>query len=182
MADIDRAQGAPIPPEMVTKYRDMGDGTHAVVVAAGGAGSSNPVEFSEAWRVSYTQNRILNDSDKTFTVPAATEWQILWVWVQYTSTAAAGDRQLVVEVRNAANDVINQVRVGDTQAASELRYYSFGSGMYDLVAFRDTDWLSTPLPPLLLQAGDQLRVYDNNAVAAAADDMLVSIQLATRSV
>jgi len=34
MADIDREQGAPIPTTMVTKYRDMGDGTHALQVYA----------------------------------------------------------------------------------------------------------------------------------------------------
>lgn len=181
MADFDRTQGQGVPNDMVTKYRDMGDGTHAEVVAVGSSGA--PAVISESWRVTHTQNRILNDSDKTFTVPASTEWQVLWVWVQYTSTAAAGNRQLVVEVRNAANNVIGQFRAGAVQAASLTRYYQFGASMADLQAFRDTDWLMTPLHPgLLLQAGDQVRVYDNNAVAAAADDMLVAVQLATRSV
>jgi len=34
MADIDRAQGAPIPATMVTRYKDMGDGTHALQTAS----------------------------------------------------------------------------------------------------------------------------------------------------
>ena len=34
MADIDRRQGSPVPENMVSKYKDMLDGTHALVVAA----------------------------------------------------------------------------------------------------------------------------------------------------
>lgn len=35
MADIKREQGSSAPPTMVTKYKDMGDGTHALVIANG---------------------------------------------------------------------------------------------------------------------------------------------------
>jgi len=58
----------------------------------------------------------------------------------------------------------------------------FGSALADLVVFRDTDYLMTPLPPIVLEAGDIVRIYDNNAVAAAADDMIVQMQIAARTV
>ena len=56
------------------------------------------------------------------------------------------------------------------------------AALADLTAFRDTDYLMTPLPPtLILRAGDQLRVYDNNNVAGT-DDMVVQTQFAEREV
>jgi len=145
--------------------------------------ASNPVNSIDSWRVSLQSDETTNDSDKTFTVPASTEWQVLWVWVELATTATVGNRQLVIEIQDSAADVIGQFRAGVVQAASLTRYYQWAASMADLQAFRDTDWLMTPLPPgLILQAGDILRVYDNNAVDAAADDMVVQMQIASRSV
>jgi hypothetical protein len=146
--------------------------------------TTTPLNIIDAWRVSLQSDETLNDSDKTFTVPADTEWQILWIWAEFTTTATVGNRQLVIEIQDTANDVIGQpARAGVTQAASLTYYYQFGPGLADLVAFRDTDWLSAPIPPTtILKAGDIVRVYDNNAVDAAADDLILQMQIAARSV
>ena len=57
----------------------------------------------------------------------------------------------------------------------------FAPGLPDLTAFRDTSYLQTPLPPsLILPAGYDVRVYDNNAVDASADDMVVQMVVAER--
>ena len=151
---------------------------------AGGIVVADPLPTIDAWRVSLQADETADDSDKTFTVPASTEWQILWIWVEFTSTATVGDRQLVIEVQDSANDVIGQpMRAQAVQAASLTRYYMFGASLPDLDAFRDTDWLCSPIPPgLILQAGDQLRIYDNNAVDAAVDDMILQVQVGARSV
>ena len=143
-----------------------------------------PIITSDNWRVSLVSDEVLNDSDKVvYTCPADTEAQVLWIWIEFTTTADQGDRQIVVQVQDAANDVIGEWRAGAVQAASLTRYYMFAASMADLMAFRDADWLMTPLPPgTLLQEGDQLRVYDNNAVAANADDMIVQVQIATRTI
>ena len=45
--------------------------------------STNPVNIIDSWRVGLQSDETLNDSDKTFTVSANQEWQILWVWVEY---------------------------------------------------------------------------------------------------
>jgi len=147
-------------------------------------GAANPVPITDDWRVSLLSDETADDSDKSFTVPADTEYQILWIWVEYTSTAAAGNRQLEIQVQDAVADVIAHLaRAGAVQAASLTRYYQFGPGLADLGAFRDTDYLTTPIPPTsILQAGDILRIWDNNAVAAAADDMICQIQIASRTV
>jgi len=40
MADYDLTQGESVPNTMKTKYEDMGDGTHALVVSAAGSAGS----------------------------------------------------------------------------------------------------------------------------------------------
>jgi len=149
----------------------------------GSTSVTNPIYVTDVWRVTLVSDEGANDNDKTvITVPGDEEIQILWVWIEYTSDANAGNRQLVVEVQDTASDVIAQFRVGAVQAASLTRYYMLASSLADLTTFRDTDYLMTPLPPtLILREGDQLRVYDNNGVSAA-DDMVVQVQVAEREI
>lgn len=135
------------------------------------------------WTILQMEDEGADDNDKSFTVPAGQEWQILWMWVEYTSTATVGDRQLVVQVQDAATDVIaDWARAGIVQAASVARNYLFAPALADLLGFRDTDYLTTPIPVTsFLKAGDVLRVYDNNDVDDD-DDMVVQIQYARRVV
>jgi len=143
----------------------------------------DPVEVRDTWRTGLEADETLNDSDKTFTVTASVEWHILTIWVEFTSTGTAGNRQLVVELQDNAADVIGRFIAGITQAASLTRYYQFGPALADLEAERDADWIMTPFPPtIVLPAAYVLRVYDNNAVDAAADDMIVQILRGTRAV
>ena len=146
--------------------------------------SDVPVYTIDSWRVELQSDETTNDSDKSFTVDSGEEWQVLWLWVELATTATVGNRQLVVEIQDSANDVIAQVaRAGVTQAASLTYYYQFAPGNADLTAVRDSDYLTTPIPPtLILQGGDILRVYDNNAVDASADDMVLQMQIASRAV
>jgi hypothetical protein len=135
------------------------------------------------WDVVTVSDETADDSDKTITVPARYEYQVLWIWIELTTTATVGDRQLQIDLRDAADDVIGQVRVGAVQAASLTRYYMLAPALADHGAFRDTDYLMTPLPPtVFLPAGYDIRIFDNNAVAAAADDMVVQMQVARRPV
>ncbi len=141
------------------------------------------IAVSDNWRVSLQSDETADDSDKTFTVPASTEWQILWIWVELVTTVAAGDRQMVIQIQDTGADVIGEIRAGVVQAASLTRNYMFAPAVADLLGFRDTVFLMTPIPPtLILQAGDIVRVYDNAAIAAATDDMVVQMQIASRAV
>lgn len=144
----------------------------------------DPLDVRDTWRVATISDVTLNDSDKSFTVPADTERHILNIWAEFTTTATVGDRQLVVEIQIAGPDVTAQwARVGVVQAASLTRYYELAPGLPDDLAFRDTDYLRCPIPVTsLLKAADVVRVYDNNAVDAAADDLLIFIQHADRGI
>jgi len=141
---------------------------------------------SESWRVALTQDEDANDSDKTFTVPASQEWQLLWIWVEYasfTGTAANPTRQLELQMLDSGDDVIGTLHPGKTQTNGQSYNYMFAPGLPDLTSFRDTSYLLTPIPTtLFLAAGQKLRVWDNNAADAGNDDMNVQIQYAWRSV
>lgn len=119
----------------------------------------------------------VNDSDKTFTVPANKIWIVNSIWVELISTASAGTRQMVVQIQDGAADVIGEMRAGVTQIASLTKNYMFGQGVPDLVALRDTTFISTPLPPIVLPETFKVRVFDKAAIAAAADDMVVQMMV-----
>lgn len=137
----------------------------------------------ESWRIETKTETNANDSDKTFTVDADEEWQILGLHVTYAATSTAGNRQLVVEWSEAtAANLIGQVRAGLVQAESTTYYYMIAPGLAPAAAVVDSDFVTVALPPVKLTAGQKIRVYDNNAVAAAADDMTIRMQIASRSI
>ena len=146
-------------------------------------GSENyPLTIVDGWEIETLALEGANDSDKHVTVPANTLYQVLWVWVELTTSATVGNRQVAVEIQDAAADVIGQVRVGQVQAASLTRYYMLAPALADHLAFRDTDYLMTPMPSTLILGPQQvLRVFDQNIIDVNADDMVVQIQIASRA-
>jgi len=145
--------------------------------------SDEPVEVVDTWSPLLIPDETANDSDKSFTVPANYMYQVLWIWVELTSDATVGNRQMTIELQDNAADVIGRWKAGAVQAASLTRNYCFGPSNADLTAFRDTTFLMTPIPPtVVLPAGYIIRVYDSAAVAAAADDMVVQLMVARRAV
>lgn len=155
--------------------------TNVEQASMGGGGL--PVIMSESWRTALTIDKLADDSDKSFTVPASREWQILRVFIKYASTATVGDRQLELRIVSAAADMIGKYLASVVQAASLTRYYQFAPGSADLLGFRDTDMLNINMGVgEILGAGQVIRVFDNNAVAVAADDMEVYIEYAERTI
>ena len=151
----------------------------------------NPIPVSEvfggpnsgSWEIDSNYNGDLNDSDKVYTVPMTQEVQVFTIFVDLTTTATVGDRQLQLLFQNAQARTILDIRPNVVQAASIQRFYSFGPSLANQLAFYDTDVLQTPIPPTLFGKGNYtLRIWDNNVVDAAADDMLVTIAFGKRIV
>jgi hypothetical protein len=161
--------------------RDLDNGD----VGAVALNADAQVIIDDYWRPSLQAEETENDSDKSFTVPASTQWRVKSIWVELTTTADVGDRVIGVEIQDSAADVILKIEAGAVQAASLARYYAFAPWQADLIAFRGagSDLLLTPLPPdLVLPAGYIVRVYDTAAIAAAADDMIVQMLVDARTV
>lgn len=204
MADLTPKVTEQIPNDTRSRFKDMGDGTHALVRAMGsnsgvdigdvtvnnaaGAGAyvqpgtATTWDTSEVWRSALVSSETTNDSDITLTVTAGQEWQLLSIWVELVTTATVGNRQLSVVITDAADDVIARIDAGAVQAASLTRNYLFAVGVARELGFVNTAYLQVPLVPWILPAGYKIRVYDSTAVDAAADDMVVQMLYAYRTV
>lgn len=123
----------------------------------------------------------LNDSDKLLSVLGNTEWIVKWVWVELTTTAVAGNRQITIEIQDAAADVIGVIKAGVAQAASLTYNYLFAPHVSDLTAVRDSTYVMTPMPEWILPASYGVRIWDSFARDPAADDMIVQMQVVART-
>lgn len=134
-------------------------------------------QFQLEWVPKFVSDTTDNDSDKAFTVPSNKHWEVQWVWVELVSSGTAGNRQIVVEIQDGSTDVIALVNAGAVQAASVTRNYLFSPYVGDLTSFRNTTYLTNPIPNFILRPGYIVRVYDKTAVDAAADDMVVHMMV-----
>lgn len=183
MADITTKINQPVSAAITETWKDMGDGSYAKVVYAGGTGTvsvGGTATVSDAWRNVTTSDVTANDSDKSFAVTANQEWLVRSVYVGYTSGTAAGNRQLAVEYQNNAGSIIASVRAGAVQAGTLVRQYMFGLGVADLTAYRDTSFLMTPLPYTGLNGGGTIRVWDRGTISPAGDTMAVYVNYDAR--
>lgn len=139
-------------------------------------------DVRESWRISTLSFTTTNDSDNTFTVPATTEYQILSVYITLATSADVGARVMAVNATKSDDALIREYISPLTQAASLTYRYQLGQDMPNDAALVDTTLLRRTFGPLFLTAGQKLRVYDRAAIAAAADDMTIQVQIASRSV
>ena len=140
------------------------------------------VDTGSIWTIRYVDDEAPNDSNKVIAVPANMIWHLLAARVELATDANAGNRQLELRILDNAADIQWSVVPDLTQAASLTYNYNFGPSMADLNAVRDTTWVSTPIPPtLILPAGSQVNILDNNAVSIAGDDMVVHLTVAQRN-
>jgi hypothetical protein len=119
----------------------------------------------------------VDDSDKTFAVPAGEEWEILTIWVEIVTTATAGNRNVQLRFLDASANEIGRLRNGALVAASTTRNHVFGPEFPREATFpTNTSENVNPLGgPSILPAGFSVRVFDGAAVDAAGDDLKVRI-------
>lgn len=169
--------------ELTDKSGQVVGGMEVIQPTAADLNVTATIATNTEWTIALESDETLNDSDKTITVPANQLWQILGIRVEFTSTAVVGDRQLAVQWRDDADDIIGEVIPGLVQAASLTYNYQFAPALADLLAIRDSSYLMTPFPPtVFLPATYDLRIWDNNAVDAAADDMIIQLLYAWKAI
>lgn len=117
----------------------------------------------------------LNDSDKTFTVPASRIWHLHTVHVNLTATATSGNRRIVIEIRDDSDNIFAFYRTEEVAPQTFQRIYTFSHiGFHDntLIVLN----LLEALPDnLILPAGWDVHIYDIDAVDPTADDMIVGL-------
>lgn len=135
------------------------------------------------WRLSIIEDTTTNNSSKQFLVPTGEELQILWIWVEYTSTSTAGLRRLEIQLKDASDNIINTWQTGVEQDSSLTYKYYFGLVVPDLTSPRDSNYIITPLPTLtILNSEQKIRVWDKNSVDTSGDDMIIRIQYSYQNI
>ena len=123
---------------------------------------------------------VINDSDKSFVVPAGEEWEILYVQAQLITTADAGTRQMVLEILGAGAELLGRYSAGATQGISLTERYQWGANLSDQSTPIGLE-LTVSMPSnLRLGPGFTLTIRDLAAIQPAADDMEVRFAVARR--
>ena len=106
-------------------------------------------------------------------VPILEPFQLLWAHIEYTSTAAVGNRQIKLTMTNNAGAIVADTHAGAVQALGTVRHYFFMQGIYRETAFL-VDEIQVPIPSdYIFLPGQNLKIFDVNNVAAG-DSMVVS--------
>lgn len=116
---------------------------------------------------------IADDSDKTFVVPAGEEWELDRIFARLATTATVGNRIMQLQVTDGSDNPLYICRTAITHAASLTRNYQYGDLARDAAFVNDT--ANLPMPKLVLPAGYKIRIFDEAAIAVAADDLTVRI-------
>ena len=131
--------------------------------------------------VSNQSDILANDSDKILTVPAGKWWDIQSVRVELVTIGTTSDgelgstlpRQLEVQFRSTADNIMLGVIPGLTQAKNSTHHYNFSPDVANLTSPVDGTFVSTPMSRISLTAGWDIRVFDNKVLEATADDLSI---------
>lgn len=126
---------------------------------------------------------ILNDSDKSYTVPADEIWELYAVSLELVATATAGNRSLRVTITDGSNMLWTSYPSANIAAntAGQLLVNTNGSREATARVYMVTPTATVAssvcdgqLPRgLRLLPGSVIRAYDSAAIDAAADDLRV---------
>src|SRR3989304_1214455 len=119
----DRDDVIPGGPGVKQRWVDLGAGIYAPAVVDFLLGAESLINDATA-----------NDSDKTFTVPASTIWEPLFIVVTLVTTATVGNRKMRIEIGDGS-DLWWFKEWTPTQAASLTRNYFAGPSLPDDSAF-----------------------------------------------
>ena len=142
------------------------------------------INSSPQWLPATVSNATTSSSDKTITIEDNHLYQIMSIYVDYTTNATVGARQLEVQLRDESNNVLDFILPGLTQAESLNYFYAFNLNHRDLTSLRDSDKVFTTMPFWVVNKRWNLRVFDNNAVDASGvgEDMIVRVTFMDRRI
>jgi len=102
----------------------------------------------------------------TISLPKKDRFRALWINVEYTSTASAGNRQVAIQLRNKAGTVLATWKAAITQGNNEVDNYKFFPGT-SLSTAINSNVINIPIPPnLIVEGAHDLYISDLNNVDA----------------
>ena len=142
-------------------------------------------------RIVHLSDHTANDSDKTLDLTPYTnggvrssgEIELKYGIVSLSTTATIGNRLFTIQIQDEAGNEVFHLHAGSYQAASLVYHYYLMPGVYretvSAVAEAGVDGtIQVPFPDdFEWPTNWSIRIYDKNAIDAAADDMLVDVAL-----
>lgn len=102
-------------------------------------------------------------NDKVVVVPVNETWELLGVHITLLTTATVGVRQVEIEVRDAADNVLTRLQFGETQTASLTKRYSAALGLVTEIHIAGA-MLFAQLPTFDLLPGFDVRGVDSAGI------------------
>lgn len=115
-----------------------------------------------------------NNSNKTYTVPTATLWEIKSIFIKYMSTATVGDRMIRLTIRDPNDNRIYETFICPNFAANLTRYINLAPALTYGDEQSTRGYFTGGLPPFILLPNSTIQISDYNNVDLEADDMHVS--------
>ena len=138
---------------------------------------------AEDWNSTLQVEETTADNEKVISVPADTDWKVLWIWVEYTSNATVGNRKLLIELRDSGDDVIMQLRNEVLQPASKTYYYAYGVDLPNDTEVMDTDYVQHALPSnIVLPELFDIHFVDEAGITSdsAGEDLIIQMMVNDR--
>jgi len=111
------------------------------------------------------------------------DWIVQGIRLAYVTTASSLGSTVAriptVQYLGSTSNILDEIRSGTGQGSSSSRFYLFNAAMPDMTSFRDTNLLTTPLNPMMLAQGQQIRVFDN-ASASTSDATTLTLNILQR--
>lgn len=120
----------------------------------------------------WVRDATLDDSDKSFTVPVGKVWKLFGASAYLVASATVGNRNLELRISNAAGDELSRTMTGPNITAGQTGRANFFGGMYSTASGIS---MLPGIFPATLGAGMTVRILDQSAVDAAADDMAATL-------
>ena len=118
-----------------------------------------------------------NDSDKTLTVDSNEIWEVLSLWVEYSTSATGGTRTVALLITDASDDIICSLTGNHTITTGESHKLLWAPGLERSDSENALGIVYYPFHPKYLPPGYKIRVYDTNAVDTDGDDMIIHLMV-----
>lgn len=122
-------------------------------------------------RTSYVHTRAAAVGAATISRPG--QFTVEWLQAILVSSGNAGNRQIVIDVLDAENNVLATLPAGLVQAASLTRSYTAAPELTSGTSFISND-VAIALPRIVVPASGTFRVRDSAAIHAAGDTIALN--------
>jgi hypothetical protein len=127
------------------------------------------------WRPFYYNDSTLVSTGDTISTGDNRIIRVSGIHIKYTASNTVGNRTPVVRYTDSDGDIVLEVRGGAVTAASQVRYYNFGTSLSDLTSFTDTDHLTNALPDVWMPHNTNLVVLEESGLDPGSDLMELQV-------